>query len=206
MEELILKKAKALFFTYGLKSVSMDDIAKAAAISKKTIYKSFEDKNEIVRHLIGELLLCNTMAIEQCSREAKDAVDEVLQFTGTAFDSMAVISPTFFYELEKFFPSVWQLFTKHRQTVLVPSIMQNLDTGIHEGNYRNNLDVPFIAEIRVQQIATAFYPNSFANEVYRGSRLMMQLSEFYLYGISSEKGKKLITTYLNMSNEKQYSN
>ena len=48
MREKILSKAADLFLSYGFKSVTMDDIASAMGISKKTIYQHFENKTKLV--------------------------------------------------------------------------------------------------------------------------------------------------------------
>ena len=46
--EKILETAGSLFLKYGVKSISMDDIARELSISKKTIYNFFKDKKEMV--------------------------------------------------------------------------------------------------------------------------------------------------------------
>jgi AcrR family transcriptional regulator len=206
MEELILKKAKDLFFSYGLKGVSMDDVAKHAGISKKTIYKSFEDKIDLIQRLVSDLLLCHCEALKQCVEQAKDAVDEVLLFTQTPFDTIADVNPCFFYELEKSFPIVWQLIEEYKQKVLVPSIIQNIRKGIDEGLYRQDIDSRFVADVRLQQIMTAFNRKTFIGKVGQSHKLMLQLTDFYLHAIGTENGKKLINKYLNVNNEKQFSN
>jgi len=206
MEELIVKKAKDLFFSYGLKGVSMDDIAKHAGVSKKTIYKSFEDKNQLVQRLVSDLLRCYEQAIEQCKTEANDAIDEVILFTQIPFNTVAVINACFFYELEKFFPSVYELIVEYRQKVLIPTVIANLKKGIDEAVYRPNLDLPFIADVRIQQVLTALNPKTFTSRQQQGNTLILQLSELYLHAIATEKGKKLINKYLNVNNENQFSN
>ncbi|HRX00424.1 MAG TPA: helix-turn-helix domain-containing protein, partial [Cyclobacteriaceae bacterium] len=44
----ILKGATELFLRYGIRSVSMDNIANHLGVSKKTLYQFFKDKNEMV--------------------------------------------------------------------------------------------------------------------------------------------------------------
>ena len=56
MKNNIKEKAKELFFYYGLKGVSMDDIARKAGVSKRTIYEFFEDKNELVDEIVHDLM------------------------------------------------------------------------------------------------------------------------------------------------------
>jgi len=104
MEELIVAKAKELFFSFGIKSVSMDDISRNGAISKKTIYKCFEDKNQLVQHLVGELLLCCKAGLNQSNAQARNAIEEVSLASQATLHAVSTITPAFFYDLKKFFP------------------------------------------------------------------------------------------------------
>jgi AcrR family transcriptional regulator len=47
----ILEKSKELFFIYGVKKTTVDEIAKASGIGKGTIYLYFSSKNDIVAEL-----------------------------------------------------------------------------------------------------------------------------------------------------------
>ena len=206
MEELILEKAKDLFFSYGLKGVSMDDVAKYAGISKKTIYKVFEDKTQIVQRLVSDLLLCHRQLLKQSFEQAKDAVDEVCRSTQAPLSKIADVNPCFFYELEKSFPTIWQLIEEYKRKVLVPSIIQNLEKGLDEGVYRQDIDSQFVADVRLQQVMKVFTRKAFVGESRQSHKLMVQLTDFYLHAIATENGKKLINKYLNVNNEKQFSN
>lgn len=48
-EEQILESAKTLFTKFGYKKVTMDEIAKEAKVTKKTVYSYFKDKDEILK-------------------------------------------------------------------------------------------------------------------------------------------------------------
>ena len=206
MEELILTKARELFFSYGLKSVSMDDIASHAGVSKKTIYKSFEDKNQLVHLLVSELLKCHTEALQQSRAEAKNAIEALVNSTGKPFSLLADINPSFMYELEKFYPSIWKLVTAHKQNVLIPAMIENLQQGIEEGLYRPDIDIVFVADVRVQQIMTAFDVRTFTDRLIQCNKLLQQLTELFLHSVATTRGKKLIDKFLNVNNEKQFSN
>ena len=47
IKEDILKSSRELFTNYGYKKVSMDEIAKASGVTKKTVYSYFKDKESI---------------------------------------------------------------------------------------------------------------------------------------------------------------
>ena len=206
MEELIITKARDLFFSYGLKSVSMDDIAGHAGVSKKTIYKSFEDKNHLVRLLVTELLTCHNNALKQSIVDAKNAIEALINASGIPFNLIAAVNPGFMYEIEKFYPAIWKLVIEHKQNVLLPAIIENLKQGIEEGLYRPEMDIAFVADVRVQQIMTAFDVKTFTDRVIQCNKLLQQLTDLFLHAITTPNGKKLIDKYLNVNNEKQFSN
>jgi TetR/AcrR family transcriptional regulator, cholesterol catabolism regulator len=182
----------------------MDDIAKSAGISKKTVYQFFTGKDEILSSVVQQFLLKHKQSLERCSKQSKDAVEEVVYASHLFVQTMNSINQNFFYDLEKSFPGVWQAVADYRKKSLVPSITRNLKKGIAQELYREDLNVSFTADIRMQQIMTAFTPALFTQDLLHGNKLMMQLSEFYLHGIASLKGKKMINKYLNVHNEYQF--
>ncbi len=196
MESLIIQKAKDLFFNYGLKSVSMDDLAKVAGISKKTIYQEFSDKNQLVNYIVDDLLAQHHKAFNESRTLSKDAVEEVVKQSLHLFDTWASVNPGFYYELEKFFPAAWFKLEQHKNKVLLPGIIENLRRGKAEKNYREELDVAFTADLRIIQLNNALYQNVFSGRRMSTSVLIMNLTSFYLHGITTEKGKKLISKYI----------
>ena len=51
-KEQIIAAARKLFTKYGYKKVSMDEIAREANVSKKTVYAYFKDKEELLKFFI----------------------------------------------------------------------------------------------------------------------------------------------------------
>lgn len=196
MEELILGKARELFFSYGLKRISMDDLARRAGVSKKTIYQVVADKQELVMKVVRQLVQGHDECLAHCRRSADNAVHEAVLQARQPFAALAAINCSFFYDLEKFFPEAWQLVQQHRNDQLEPHIIANLGRGIAEGLYRDNLDVELTADIRLQQLQSVVLPGPFANQPF----LLERLTGFYLHGITNSRGSSLIETYLKEEN------
>ena len=200
MEAQILNKARDLFFSYGLKSVSMDDLAKEAGVSKKTVYQVVADKNELVMRVAQQLVQCHDEGLAQCRRQAANAVEEVVLQAKMPFTALAAINHSFFYDLEKFFPEAWQLLMRHRNDHLLPHIIANLGRGIAEGLYREDIDMELTPQIRLQQLQSALQPGSFTSLMSNLPELINRLTRFYLHSIANAKGRKLINTYFNNTN------
>ena len=74
IKERVKQKADELFRRYGLKSVTMDEIAGRLGVSKKTIYQSFEDKNQLVDEVVADLLTYNESCCNRDRQKASNAI------------------------------------------------------------------------------------------------------------------------------------
>lgn len=191
-----MSKARDLFFNYGLKSVSMDDLAKEAGVSKKTIYQFVSDKGDLVIKVAEHLLQCHQAGMDRSYQDAENAVEEVVLQSKASFMPLTTIRYSFFYDMEKFFPDAWKLVEQSRQQHLLPNIVRNLERGLNEGVYREDLDLELTPHIRLQQLQSVLQPGAFSAFQSNLLQLMTRLTRFYLHGITSSKGSQLINKYL----------
>src|SRR5687768_7345940 len=100
MKERIQQKADELFNKYGIRSVTMDEIATQLGMSKKTIYQYFADKDELVDAVIAEVIDFSREVCERDKNEAPDAIAEIF----LALDMLAKIfrnmNPFIMFDLE----------------------------------------------------------------------------------------------------------
>ena len=200
MEERILSKARELFFSFGIRSVTMDDIAKQMGVSKKTIYQFYTDKNSLVAKVISDLVDCHNTQVEEFFENSENAVQEVLLQTAAIADIIQSIKPGVFFELQKYFPDTWRLIDGHRSDCILQAILKNLHRGIREGMYREDLDLKVVAHIRLVQLNSVLNLQDFPPERFNYQTILNQITELYLYGISTHAGQEEISSYLKSNN------
>ncbi|OGX85530.1 TetR/AcrR family transcriptional regulator [Hymenobacter glacialis] len=201
IKDRILNRAQQLFMRNGIKSVSMDDIAAEMAMSKKTLYKWFENKDQIVeasmsRHLQGTQCDCTAMM-----ETATSAIDELFQMMEWTRQHFSTVHPSIFYDLKKFHPSTWQLWLAHKNQFILSQIIQNLRRGIDEGFFRADLDVDVIARMRLAQIDIMFNSDVYPHLLYPSERVSQALLEHFMLGVATLKGHKLINQYRHVTEE-----
>ncbi|MDQ2769210.1 MAG: TetR/AcrR family transcriptional regulator [Bacteroidota bacterium] len=201
IKDRILNHAQKLFTRNGIKSVSMDDIAADLAISKKTLYKWFENKDQIVqaamtRHLEGTQLDCNTMI-----QGSTSAIDELFQMLEWVKQEFSNVHPSIFYDLQKFHPTTWQLWQAHKTEFILSQIIENLRRGITEGLFRSDLDMEVIARLRLAQIEMQFDPEIYPYRAFAQERVSVALLEHFMLGVATLKGHKLINEYRHVTEE-----
>lgn len=195
MKERIREKATELFTKYGIKRITMDEIAAQLGISKKTIYQSFSDKNELVADIF-DAHLCNTR--HDCiidSQRADNAVHEMLLGYETFRDVMQSINPSVLYDLEKFHPDVFQKFLLFKNEFLYDIIKKNLERGIEEGLYRNDIDLAVMVRLRLANIAISMDIELFPPRRFNFVEVEGQIISHFLYGIVTAKGARMVKKY-----------
>ena len=201
IKDRILQHAQTLFMRNGIKSVSMDDIAADMAMSKKTLYKWFENKDQIVqagmsKHLNGTQCECTNMM-----EAATSAIDELFRMMEWTKQQFSNVHPSIFYDLQKFHPGTWQLWLAHKNEFILAQIIQNLRRGITEGLFRADLDVDVMARLRLSQIELLFDSNVFPPRQFGNERVSQALLEHFMLGVATLKGHRLINQYRHVTEE-----
>lgn len=198
--EQIKENAKELFFSYGLKSVSMDDLAKQSGISKKTIYQFYEDKDVLVHAVVNDLIQLHERLFNTYQSIAKDAIDEVITMDTRLFGLWTDIRPNFYYEVKKFFPDAW-LELEYYSLKMRNLIIENLEKGKKEGLFRNEINVVLVAELRIYQLTNLLRSKFVTTQKMSTNQLVKELVILYLQSIVTDKGKALLANYIKNEND-----
>lgn len=191
----ILSVAAELFGQYGVKSITMDDIARRAGISKKTLYMHFANKNELVNESV---VWYKNQMTESCAAQMKNAANavEATVILLSFFDTMnRKINPIAMFELQRFFPDAYKKFREMVQDRDVAMIRDNILQGIKEGLYRENINADLLAKYRLETSLLIIQPNMLVNDRNDLMTVALEIGEHFLYGIMNEKGEKLYREY-----------
>lgn len=191
----ILNAATELFRQYGFKTITMDDIARRAGISKKTLYQQFANKEEVVE---AAMQYFHEHVFEACtgiSHAADNAVAAMVQCMSLVDEMCGKMNPLAMLELQRFYPRVYSQLQSEMLAETIRLIRQNIEQGMAEGYYRQGLNADLLAHYR---IATARMLNE--SETLMGRKFQLReinqaLSEHFLFGLLTAKGERLYHTY-----------
>ena len=192
-KDRILHLAARLFLRNGVKSVSMDDIAAELGMSKKTLYKTFANKDEIVLAVITQHL--DQAQCECVARPAADAVEQMLCLSRWAEQQFSDIHPSIFHDLKKYHPAAWRLIEAHKNSFVLEQLTQNLRRGVAEGLFRADLDVAVLARLNLAQIDLTFNPDLYPPGQFAPVRVNRVLDDHFLRGVVTLAGYELIERY-----------
>ena len=195
-KQRIKKAAHDLVMQYGIRSVSMDDIAANLGMSKKTIYQCFKDKDELVEAVVDDIIDTNQYACKADIERSENAVHEIFLVMDMMAEMFKSMNPSILFDMQKYHPAAFLKFQKHRNDYIYNVCRQNLERGITEELYRTEINVDILARYRVETMLTAFNPEFQRSVKQSLLKIEEEIITHYLFGLVSLKGYKLVLKYM----------
>ncbi len=186
-------KIAEVFMRLGVRSVNMDDIARNLSISKKTLYKYFKDKADIVKEVTGLLITGEECSIQGIIDESDNAIDEIIRISEFANQMLKQMHPSVMFDLKKYYPASFQIFFNHKNVFIATTVVANLKRGIEEGLYRENLNADIIAKLYLAKIDAIWNHEVFAPSEYTYPQVHLEMIRYHIRGIASPKGLEYLS-------------
>jgi TetR/AcrR family transcriptional regulator, cholesterol catabolism regulator len=189
-EELknIMLKVRVLYMKYGIKSITMDDVARELGISKKTLYQFVTDKDDLVGKFIDNEILERQEEICKCIGIGLNAIEELFEISIFMNRLIREQNPATEYDLRKYYPLHYQKTIKARKEVIYSYILLNLKKGVKEGLYRKDLNMDVIARVYLWRSEDTNLKDLFTTEEFTSIKLFVELLNYHVRGIATEKG------------------
>jgi AcrR family transcriptional regulator len=186
--EKIIQKSEELFMRYGIKSITMDEVARHCNMSKKTIYQYFPDKDSLVKTIMEKHMAEDVGKIDVLMKQNFSALEEVLKISEFMKKDIQEIHPSVLFDLKKYHSSAYELFEKHRDGHFIQVVSRNLEKGISEGVYRPNIDVRLFSRLRVMEVEAMFDRNLFYEPEWDLFKVQLYFIDHFVRGLVTAKG------------------
>jgi AcrR family transcriptional regulator len=191
----IISESVVLFMEYGIRSVTMDDIARHLGMSKKTIYQHFKDKEEIILVSTQDYFRKEHERMVEMEKCSENAVEALFNLTVCIREQVSSIKSNVLFDLKKYYQNAWEKYNSFKHDVIYDSVLRNMNRGISEGLFRSDINPRILAHLRIGEIELSFNKDYFPEDKFSLIEIHEQLFEHFTYGILSEKGCKLFETY-----------
>ena len=196
MREKIIEKSNELFLNLGFKSVTMDEIANSLGVSKKTIYKYFTNKTDLVAAVTNHMFDTISSGIDQICYLKENPIDELFNIKQFVMMHLKDEKSSPQYQLQKYYPKIYTSIKQKQFDVMQDCVIENLKYGIELGIYRENIDLEFISRIYFNGLTGIKDKDMFPLKNYSMKTLMNYYYEYHLRGICTEKGIKQLEQQL----------
>lgn len=134
VSEQILIKFAELIQVFGIRQITIDMIAEKCGISKKTVYKYFSSKSDMVERIINEIIDKIGSAIDEIDRSDEKPAMKLEHLFGTLYQMLGSLSIPMLHDIRTGYPEtnrrVEDFINSHREL-----IRRNIARGIEEGDF-----------------------------------------------------------------------
>jgi AcrR family transcriptional regulator len=201
IKEKILKGTDELFMKYGVRSISMDDIARHLSISKKTLYQYFADKDELVTMFSKSRLDRSAKQYDDLRINSSNSIEELAMLSICIRKDMEEVNPALLYDMQKFHPKAWGKWLDYKNKFIRESVIRNLKQGIEDGYIRPEINPEVMAAVRIELVQIAFSQDIFPRDKFKLAEVQLQIFDHFVFGLVTEKGRKLYLKYKELNNK-----
>ncbi|WP_158275652.1 TetR/AcrR family transcriptional regulator [Marinilabilia rubra] len=189
----IIKKGLELFNLYGIRSVTMDELAKEMGVSKKTLYQHFNNKNDLVTEIMEHTSSEIKDQLETDPCEDVNAIEEFFFHRRELFKKLSRQNTNIVFDLRKYYPEVYSRLKEMRRQLLYDAYIKNFKKGIQQNLYRQDLDIDFLSRLMTGSHVFIFDPTYgiFSEEELISDKFRTSLFSYHFKGICTDKGYKI---------------
>lgn len=198
ISERLLMTAMQEFMQYGFSRISMDDLAIRMGMSKKTLYKYYPSKEELVKAVlelrkqrVGELM----SFIE--TKVPKHAFGEkIVQVSQKVAEFLSEIQPHVMFDLKKSFPHIFDDFDTFRKASIVKGFTIALNEGRASGVFRDDIPIELAVHMHLTLISTMMNPEYLSSQQYTPLQVFTMILRCTMEGLCTNKGRSIVEASL----------
>jgi len=191
--ERIIDQASTMFFKYGIRSITMDEIAESLGISKRTLYESFANKEELLRECLETKHRENTGFRDVLMKEHPDDPLEIIhQHFRQVIITLNGLHPNFFNDLKKYHSRLWAKQIESKQDENMCFTREMIEKGIKTGVFRDNADGEILSRMMHSMMEIMSTGDLFPETRFPRAEVARQVMLCFIRGMATQKGLEII--------------
>ena len=184
----ILTSALGMFNRYGFKSVTMDDLATDMCISKKTLYKFFQNKADLVDHC-GQMIFRKIQEkLQDVHKNSESAIDELFEVDKVVWEMIEKQNPSMHFQIQKYYPKTFERIFYDRQIMIRKMVADNIERGKKDGCFRKDADTEVISHLYCSKMEAI--PDTVMDQMdhQKMRYFSLQALVYHIRGLATEQG------------------
>ena len=187
-KKYFLEKLFEMFHIYGVKTLTMDDIAKEFSISKKTLYQKYKNKEDLI-HEVLEFISNEAIDAVKEVQKKYDCPLEVLFVSGSRIDEITYQEKNaFVFQLIKYYPDIFHAHQKSISGKVSVTVKNNYEKGVELGYFRTDVPINLYIKFLISLLFAVDVSPIFEDEKDKFS-ISVTMKIFYLEAIVTESGR-----------------
>ena len=192
-KQRIIEQASGMFFKYGIRGITMDEIAESLGMSKRTVYESFSNKEELLQECIeykyqeGKLLREDLLA-----QNPNDPLEVIRQHFRHVILALNDLHPNFFNDMKKYHSRLWIEHIESKQEENIEFTRNMILTGIEKGVFRESANPDILSRMIHQTMQMITLSDIFPESRYPRAEVVIQILFNFIRGLATPDGLNVL--------------
>ena len=192
----IVEMTEEKFFRDGFYKTTMDEVALELKMSKKTIYKFFPSKEDLVMAIAKHFMEGVKGRVVPALNSDKNAIEKLAELNSILAKISEKISSKRMDEIKTYFPSLWNEIDSFRTKMMFGNITKVIDQGKAEGLFID-YPTPIIMNTLVSSVRAIVNPEFILNNNFSIGEAALFAFKVVIGGIVTDKGRKIFNKTIN---------
>ena len=201
LKDRIIHESSTLFYSNGIRSITMSDIANELGISKRTLYEVFRDKEELLEKCVDFHMSKAEQEMNVLVQSSGDVIDTLMRIYAKHLQDVRDVNKSVMHDLKKYHPNIYKKIEnrKHEGVGLFTPLFK---TGVSEGLIREDLNHEIMfyllkAQFKALMDDEFIFTNKFSTDEFIRTIILN-----FVRGIATPLGVKKIDAIIKELNNK----
>ncbi|MHB1050413.1 MAG: TetR/AcrR family transcriptional regulator [Bacteroidota bacterium] len=191
----ILESARSYFFEHGFSKTTMEEFANSMGMSKKTIYKFFPGKEDLVREITREKLQSVHQGCLDCQFDkSTDFMQRIRNVTSFISNEMRTLKPQFYIDLQRTMPDLWKEVDEFRSQRIYEDFSAMIREGVEIGVFRKDINVDVLVLMYGNAMQTVINPETLSKLPLNASQAYDAIVDIIFGGVFTQNAKEKYAT------------
>jgi AcrR family transcriptional regulator len=174
----------------------MDFLASQMGISKKTIYDSFKDKDDLILHCVRLRIHEHQCKFREIVEQSSNVIAAVYEISVRSQDIYQRTNPLFYLDLKKYYPEIYAKLMNKDELRNDSVIYTMIEKGIREGVFDENINIGIVNIFWQELIAFIHDQDKLSTGTYQQQELFENILNPFIRGLCTVKGMNLLDRYV----------
>jgi len=189
-KQRIVEVASRHFRQVGISKVTLDEIASELGMSKKTMYKFFQSKDELLTAVVHGLMNKLRGIVESIVSSNKSFTEKLPEILGHLGREIGTTSKQFLMDLQRFYPALWKEMDEFRRQRILSSVRQLFVQAANEGVLRKDLNIDLFLLMFVNSVQTIVNPQVLAEQSFSMNDALQGIFRIIFVGAMTDEARK----------------
>lgn len=186
----IVGKVWEMLLSRGFSKVTMDEIATELGISKKTLYKSFNSKDDLIEKVVHGQLVAINAHVQQIVASDMDYVDKLNRLFTFIGNFVSKINRQFTDDLRRMKPALWQHIDDFRRGNILVNIGNILEQGIQQGMFRKDIDKDVAVLMFLTAVPGVINPDILGTHSFSAGQAFRNMIKIFFEGVLTDEARE----------------